>query len=66
MNFDSHVTMPPTVIEVGKLKIVNLNLNKQFISLRKVITEHEHKTLHENLIAEIHNTLQFTVDCLKN
>ena len=49
--FDSYVTMPPTVVEVGKLEIVNLNLNKQFISLRKVITEHRHKALHENLIA---------------
>jgi len=48
--------MPPTVVEVGKLKIVNLNLNEQFISLSKVITEHEHKTLHENLITEITKT----------
>jgi len=47
VNFDSYVTLPPTTIEVGKLKIANLNLNKKFISLRKVITEHGHKTLHE-------------------
>ena len=49
MNFDNYVTMPPTTVEVGKLKIVNINLNKQFILLRKVIIEHGHKTLHENL-----------------
>ena len=56
MNFDSYVTMLPTTVEVGKLKIANLNLNKKFISLRKVITEHGHKTLHENLKAEITKT----------
>ena len=56
MNFDNYVTMPPTIVEVGKLEIVNLNLNKKFISLRKVITEHEHKTLHENLKAETSKT----------
>ena len=49
VNFDSYVTMPPTAVEVGKLKIAKLNLNKKFISLRKVINEHEHKTLRENL-----------------
>ena len=48
--------MPPTVVEVGKLKIANLNLNQKFISLRKVIIEHGHKTLHENLKAKITNT----------
>ena len=52
MNFDRYVTMPHTAVEVSKLEIVNLNLNKQFISLHKVITEHQHKTLQENLIAE--------------
>ena len=56
VNFDNYVTMPPTIVEVGKLEIVNLNLNKKFISLRKVITEHGHKTLHENLKAEITKT----------
>ena len=56
MNFDSYVTMPPTTVEVGKLKIINLNLNKKFISLRKVITEHGHKTLYENLKVEIIKT----------
>ena len=45
--------MPPTTVEVGKLKIANLNLNKTFILLRKVITKHGHKTLHKNLKAEI-------------
>ena len=45
-----------TVVKVGKLKITNLNLNKKFISLCKVIYEHEHKTLHENLKAEIIKT----------
>ena len=48
--------MPPTVVEMDKLEIINLNLSKQFISLRKVITEHGHKTLHENLKAEITKT----------
>ena len=56
MNFNSYVTMPPTVVEVGKLKIANLNLNKKFIALRKVIIEHRHKILHENLKAEITKT----------
>jgi len=56
VNFDSYVTMPPTAIEVDKLKIASLNLNKKFISLRKVIIEHGHKTLHENLKAEITKT----------
>ena len=56
MNFDCYGTMPPTAVEVGKLEIVNLNLNKQFISLRKVIIEHRHKTLQENLIAETTKT----------
>ena len=54
VNFDCYVTMTPTAVEVevGKLEIINLNLNRQFISLRKVIIEHQHKTLQENLIAE--------------
>ena len=56
MNFDSYVIIPPTAVEMGKLKIANLNLNKKFISLCKVITEHGHKTLHENLKAEITKT----------
>ena len=53
VNFDSYVTMPPTAVKVGKLKIANLDLNKKFILLCKVITKHGHKTLHENLQAEI-------------
>ena len=44
VNFDCYVIMPPTIEKVGKLKIINKNLNKQFISLRKVIIEHRHKT----------------------
>jgi len=48
--------MPPTAVEVGKLRIANFNLNKKFISLRKVITEHGHKTLHENLRAKTTKT----------
>ena len=56
MNFGCYVTMPLTAVEVGKLEIVNLNLNKQFISLRKVITEHRHKKLQQNLIAETTKT----------
>ena len=44
MNFDCYGTMSPAAVKVGKLKIVNLNLNKQFISLRKVITERRHQT----------------------
>jgi len=56
VNFDCYVTMPPTAVEVGKREIVNLNLKKQFISLHKVIIEHRHKTLQENLIAETTKT----------
>ena len=56
MNFDSYVTISPTVVKVGKLKIVNLNFKKKIISIHKVITEHGHKTLHENLKAEITKT----------
>lgn len=56
MNFDSYVIMSPTVVKVGKLKIANLNLKKKIISIRKVITEHGHKTLNENLKAEITKT----------
>ena len=46
------VTMLYAALEVGKLEIVNINLNKKFISLRKVITEHRHRTPQENLKAE--------------
>ena len=53
MNFDSYVTMSLTAVKVGKMKIANLNLKKKIISIRKVIIEHGHKTLHENLKAEI-------------
>ena len=56
MNFDSYVTMSPTAVKMDKLKIANLNLKKKIISIRKVITEHEHKTLHENLKVEITKT----------
>jgi len=56
VNFDSYVTMPPTAVKVGKLKIANLDLNKKFILLCKVITKHGHKTLHENLKAKITKT----------
>ena len=31
VNFDRYVTMPPIAVEVDKLEIFNLNLNKQFI-----------------------------------
>ena len=48
--------MPPATVEVGKLEIVNINLNKQFISLHKVITKHRHKTPQENLKAETTRT----------
>jgi len=48
--------MSPTAVEVGKMEIFNLNLDKQFILLRKVITEHRYKTLHENLIVETTKT----------
>ena len=56
MNFDSYVTVPPTTVKMDKLKIANLNLNKKFISLCKVITEHRHKILHENFKVEIIKT----------
>ena len=56
VNFDSYVTMSPTTVKVDKLKIANLNLKKTIISIRKVITEYGHKTLHENLKAEITKT----------
>jgi len=56
VNFGSYVTMPHTAVEVDKLEIVNLNLNKKNISLRKMITEHEYKILHENLKAETTKT----------
>ena len=48
--------MPPTTVEMGKLEIVNIKLNKQFISLRKVIIEHRHRTPQENLKAETTKT----------
>ena len=48
--------MPPATVEVGKLEIVNINLNKQFISLHKMVTKHQHKTPQENLKAEITKT----------
>ena len=44
VNFECYLTMPPVAVEVDKLEIININLNKQFILLRKVITEHRHKT----------------------
>ena len=51
VNFDCYVTMPLAAVEVDNLEIVNINLNKQFISLRKVIIEHRHRTPQENLKA---------------
>jgi len=51
VNFDYHFSMVPIAVEVGKLEIINVNLNKLFISLRKVITEHWHRTPRENLKA---------------
>ena len=50
--------MPPATVEVGKLEIVNINLNKQFISLHKVITKHRHKTPQENFKAETTKTCE--------
>ena len=48
--------MPSATLEVGKLEIVNINLNKQFISLCEVITQHQHWTPRENLKAETSKT----------
>ena len=48
--------MSTTVVKVDKLKIANLNLKKKIISIRKVIIEHGHKTLHENLRAKTTKT----------
>jgi len=56
VNFDCYITMSPAAVEVGKLEIVNINLNKQFISLHKMVTKHQHKTPQENLKAEITKT----------
>ena len=52
VNFDCDVILLPIALEVGKLEIININLNKQFISLRKVLTEHQHRTPWENLKAK--------------
>ena len=56
VNFDCDFTLLSTALNVGKLDTININLNKQFVSLRKVITEHWHRIPRENLKAEKTNT----------